>query len=252
MAKQSLGIIGAGAFGAFMAKHLAPHFALSLYDATPGKAARAAKKLGAKSGDLKQIASCDIVVIAVPVQKIESVLKQISGMLKPGALVLDVASVKLKPILQMKTILPKHVDILGTHPLFGPQTGKHGIKGLNIVLCDVRGSSGKKGRAACVATFLRRKLGLAVHQATPEAHDRELAYVQGLTHMLMKVVVALDLPRFRFTTKTYDYLQQMVEMIRYDSDELFRAIARENPFSGEAKKRFFAAARQLEKNLGRH
>jgi len=247
MAQPSLGIIGSGAFGAFMAKHLVPHFALSLYDTSPGKAARLAKKLGAKSLDLRQLALSDIVVIAVPVQKIEGVLKQLAPMLKPGTLVLDVASVKLKPIRQMKRILPQSVDILGTHPLFGPQTGKNGIKGLNIVLCDVRGK-----RAACVGLFLRKKLGLTVHQATPEVHDRELAYVQGLTHMLMKVVVALDLPRFRFTTKTYDYLQQMIEMIRYDSDELFRAIARENPFSGEAKKRFFAAARQLEKNLGRH
>ena len=79
----------------------------------------------------------------------------------------------------------------------------------------------------------------------------ELAYVQGLTHLLVKVIVALDLPKFRFTTKTYEYLEQMVESLRNDSDELFRAIERENPFSSEAKKAFFTAARNLEDKLTR-
>ena len=67
-----------------------------------------------------------------------------------------------------------------------------------------------------------------------------MAYVQGLTHLLAKVVVALDLPKFRFTTRTYEYMDQMVETVRYDSDELFRAIERENPFTKKAKQRNFS------------
>jgi hypothetical protein len=51
------------------------------------------------------------------------------------------------------------------------------------------------------------------------------------------------------TTKTYGYMQQMIEMVRYDSDDLFCAIERENPFTTEAKQRFFAAASQLEDRL---
>lgn len=244
--KQTLGIIGVGAFGAFMAKHLAPHFDLILFDANK-TAKKTAEKFGTFTKDLRKIASCDIVVISVPVQKMETVLKDIAPLVKPGALVLDVGSVKIKPTQLMKKILPEHVDIIGTHPLFGPQTGKHGIKGLNIVVANIRGK-----RAACVSAFLKKKLKLTVHMATPQEHDKELAYVQGLTHLLMKVVVSLDLPKFRFTTKTYEYLEQMVEMIRYDSDELFRAIERENPFSKEAKKKFFAAARKLEEKLMRN
>ena len=84
---------------------------------------------------------------------------------------------------------------------------------------------------------------------TPEEHDREAAYVQGLTHMLAKIVVALDLPSMRFPTRTYELMQQMVEMVRHDSDELFCAIERENPFAAEAKRAFFAAARKLEEKL---
>jgi prephenate dehydrogenase len=99
--------------------------------------------------------------------------------------------------------------------------------------------------------FCAEKLGLRVSEATPEEHDREAAYVQGLTHMLAKIVLSLNLPEMRFPTYTYGLMRQMVEMVRYDSDELFRAIERENPFSEEAKRAFFAAAKELEDKMSK-
>lgn len=244
--KKTLGIIGAGAFGSLMAKHLAPHFDLVICDRETKKAAALARKCRARAGSLREAAGCGIVVLAVPVQQFGEVLPQIARRVQPGALVIDVASIKLKPAKLMKKTLPKSVDIVGTHPLFGPQSGKNGIRNLNIAVCDVRGN-----RAACVRRFCRNKLGLRVFAVTPDAHDRELAYVQGLTHLIAKVVVALDLPRFKLTTRTYNYMDQMVEMVRYDSDELFRAIERENPYTELAKRAFFKAARALEKRLRR-
>lgn len=243
MNKKSLGIIGVGAFGAFMARHLAPHFDLVLHD-TAHDVSTLAQECHATACDLRNAATCDIVVLAVPVQKLEQVLRDIAPLVKPGTLVCDVGSVKVKPTEAMLKILPDHVDIVGTHPLFGPQSGKNGITGFNVAVCNVRGE-----RAGCVVDFLADVLNLNVHLATPEEHDKELAYVQGLTHLIAKVIVALDLPKFKFTTKTYEYMEQMVEMVRYDSDDLFKAIERENPFSAEAKHAFFTAARRLEDRL---
>ena len=240
--KQTLGIIGVGAFGAFMLPHLKPHYDISITDAVDVSAIAQAN--GVKSASLAEVAACDVVVLAVPVQKMEPVLAAIAPHVKQGALVIDVASVKIKPTELMMQILPAHAAIVGTHPLFGPQSGKNGIDGLNMAVCNVRGD-----RAAGVASFLRDQLKLNVVETTPEDHDRQLAYVQGLTHLLAKVIVSLDLPEFQLTTKTYDLLQQLIGHVRYDSDELFKAIERENPFTAEAKKVFFAAARQLEEKL---
>jgi len=245
MRKDSLGLIGVGSFGAFAAQHLAKHFEIVLHDPF-ADVSKLAKKIKAHTGNLKAAASCDIVMLAVPVQKMRAVLAEIAPHLKRNALVIDVASVKIKPCAAMKELLPKNVSIVGTHPLFGPQSGKAGIKGLNIAVCEVRG-----GQGPCVARFCVAKLGLRVTQVTPEEHDREAAYVQGLTHMLAKIVLSLNLPEMRFPTYTYELMQQMVEMVRYDSDELFRAIERENPFSKEAKKAFFTAAKQLEAKMSR-
>ncbi len=243
MDKKSLGLIGVGSFGAFMARHLAPYFEFVLNDESADVLALA-RELGATPGDLRAAASCDIVVLAVPVQRLRPVLGEIAPMLKPDALVIDVCSVKTKPVEAMLEILPPAVSIVGTHPLFGPQSGKNGIAGLNIAICEVRG-----GKGPCVAKFCAEKLGLRTFEVTPEEHDREAAYVQGLTHMLAKIIVALDLPPMRFPTRTYELMMQMVDMVRHDSDELFRAIERENPFSEEAKLAFFSAANDLEDTL---
>jgi prephenate dehydrogenase len=243
MTKQSFGIIGVGAFGSLAAQHLAPHFDLVLHDVARD-VSKLATSLGAQSSDLARAASCDIVMLAVPVQKLKNVLSAISSLLKKDALVIDVCSVKIKPVATMLENLPAPIAIVGTHPLFGPQSSKNGIAGLNIAICEVRG-----GRSGEVAHFCSNSLKLRVSEVTPEEHDREAAYVQGLTHMLAKIVVSLDLPDMRFPTRTYELMQQMVEMVRYDSDELFRAIERENPFADEAKKSFFAAARRLEEKL---
>ena len=225
-----------------MLPHLAPHYDVTVHDAAD--VAALAKKYNVAVGDLARIAACDIIILAVPVQKMEPVLAELASKLKPDALVIDVASVKIKPTELMKKILPPSVSIVGTHPLFGPQSGKNGIAGLNVAVCEVRG-----GRAAGVSAFLRDQLKLNVFEVAAEDHDRQLAYVQGLTHLLAKVIVALDLPEFQLTTKTYDLMQQMIGMVRHDSDELFKAIERENPFTAEAKKAFFAAARNLEEKL---
>ena len=43
----------------------------------------------------------------------------------------------------------------------------------------------------------------------------------------------------------------MVEMIRYDSEELFNAIQRDNPYVDGTKQKFFAAVRALEERLAK-
>lgn len=245
MKKKSLGVIGVGAFGAFMAHHLAPFFTLHLHDPNRNLV-DLARQLSAEAATLPQAAACPIVVLAVPVQSLADVIRQIIPHLQSHTLVLDVLSVKSEPTALLEKLLPKNIEIIGTHPLFGPQSGKNGIEGLNIAVCPIRTQ-----KTDMVCQFLKSDLKLNVFEISPEEHDRQMAYVQGLTHLIAKVVVSLDLPNFQLTTKTFDYMLKMVEMVRYDSDELFRAIEKGNPFSGEAKNAFFAAARALEEKLSR-
>jgi prephenate dehydrogenase len=241
----TLGLIGCGAFGGFMLRHVTPYFRVLVHDPFRDLAeVRATYNL--EVVDLAAAAAADIVVPAVPVQRLDALTREIAPHLRPGALVVDVCSVKLKPTEILERNIPPAVEIVATHPLFGPQSGRNGIAGLNVAVCHVRGK-----RTACVSRFLRERLQLSVIETTPERHDRELAYVQGLTHLIARIMVDIELKDIRQTTRTFELLMQSVEIVRYDSEELFLAIEGLNPFVGQAKDRFFEAARRLEARLGK-
>ncbi len=237
-ARPSLGIIGFGAFGRLMARHLRAHLDLYAYD--PAAAAGTAME-GVTVADLATAGGCDVVVLATPVGQCESVIAALNPHLKAGTLVLDVGSVKVVPAEIMLRCLPPDVDIIATHPLFGPQSARDGLAGLKIALCPLRG-----GRGLRVAAFLRRALGLTVIMTTPEAHDREAAMVQGLTHLIAKVLVRMEPLPSRMTTRSFDLLLRAIDMVRYDAPEVFEAIERANPYAASVRRRFFDLAAALD------
>jgi len=239
--RPSLGIIGYGAFGRLMARHLGPHFQLCAHDpALPS--GHCADEVVLDS--LAAVAGCPIVVLAVPVSRLADTVRVIGPHLQPGALVLDVGSVKVVPADIMLRELPAHIRIVATHPLFVPQSARNGIAGLKIAVCPVRGMDGPR-----VGAFLRRSLGLRVIMTTPNAHDREAAMVQGLMHLIAKVLVQMEPLPARMTTRSFDLLMQGVAMVRYDAPEVFQAIEKANPYAREARRRFFDLAAALDAEL---
>lgn len=241
--KKTLSIIGVGAFGEFMLRHVVPYFDTHVHDPHRDLADVTAT-YNVEACDLDRAARCDIVVIATPVRAMDGVVRQIKDTLRQGQLVIDVASVKTLPTGIMKDNLADDIEIVSLHPLFGPQSGKHGIRGLNIALMDIRGQSGRD-----VEIFLRRKLGLRVVICTPEEHDRQMAYVQGLTHMVARVFQMMEIPEITQETKTFSLLRQAVDIVKNDSDALFRAIQTDNPYVERTKEKFFTCVKQLEIDL---
>ncbi len=238
-----IGIIGFGAFGQLVARHLRPYFQLCAYDSAPGLQAIAACH-GVALTSLEEAARCPVVVIATPVARLPEIVDAIAPHIQPGSLVLDVGSVKLGPADIMKRGLPEHAEIVATHPLFGPQSARHGIAGLKIAVCPIRGR-----RCFRLAAFLRHQLRLNVIMTTPEDHDREAATVQGLTHLIAKVLVQMEpLPK-RMTTKSFDLLLEAVNMVRHDAPEVFDAIESANPYAPGVRRRFFELASALNAEL---
>jgi prephenate dehydrogenase len=242
--RPSIGIIGVGAFGEFCIPHLCRSLRVKLYDPV--------RDLGplcdrheVEAVNLDEAARQDIILLALPFRHFRSVAQEIAPHLRPGSLVVDVCSIKTKPLLILEEELPPTVDIIGMHPLFGPQSGRDGIKGLRIVLCPVRG-----GRGPIVERFLRRELELEVIRMTAEQHDRQMAYVQGLTHLIARIVVAMDVPPLEHTTTTFSHLDRMVGMVRHDSDELFRTIIEDNPFVDDVMRSFVKATKDVLQPFG--
>lgn len=241
--KTSLGVIGFGAFGRLVARHAAPHFGVFVHDIAPD-AAEAAAGFGVVTATMQRAAACDIVVIATPVSTFAEILSCVAAHCRPGALVMDVGSVKIGPSALMRQMLPATVGIVATHPLFGPQSAADGLAGLKIALCPIRDESHRR-----LAAFLRRRFGLQVIVTTPEDHDREAATVQGLTHLIARVLTSMEPLPTRMTTRSFDLLVEAISMVRHDAPEVFEAIEKSNPYSGAVRRRFFELAHRLDAEL---
>lgn len=217
--RPTIGIFGLGAFGRLLATRLAPFAPILGHD----PCADAPEHV--TPAPPEDVAACDIVILAVPVQRLAACLHQIAPHLRPGALVIDVASVKVEPLGLMTQILPAHVQILGSHPMFGPQSVDQ--PGLTCVLCPVRGNDWHR-----VAAFLRWS-GLRVVITSAETHDREAAVSQGLTHLLARAFLGRDRPAI--TTRSFDAMLAAFEMVAQDTPDLFEAITARNTHVVDAR-----------------
>lgn len=235
---KQLAIIGFGAFGRLAAAQLAGRFTIVVHD--PHVASADISAVGCTPLSLDDAASAsDIILVAVPVQQMQAALARIGGLVRPGATVIDVASVKMLPSQWLATHIPETVHIVATHPLFGPQSVARGLEGRQLVICPIRGDRHHKVAA------LGESLGLRVRITSAEEHDREMAYVQALTHLIGRSLAQMQIPDEKLKTQTYQHLIDLTGLIGNDSFELFTAIQTMNPFAPDVVEDFVARASAL-------
>jgi prephenate dehydrogenase len=239
---RELGIIGFGNFTQFATPFIRPHCEITVYDKFPDE--EAIERLGVKQGTLQEVVSKEIILLAVPVQFLEEVLIEIKDIVNPSSVVMDVSSVKVKPLKLMVQYLPGTCQVIGLHPLFGPQSGKYGIEGLNIVVCPVRTTEEDN-----LIRYFSRTLKLNVLERTPEIHDRQMAYVQALTHFIGRAVNEMDIPDVEQKTPAYQYLLNIKRNLGQDSMDLFLTIEKENPFAKGVRAQFLKELNKLNRLL---
>ena len=238
---KRLGIIGFGSFGQFAAQHLADHFEVVVADLVD-RADRAGE-LGIGWSSLEEAAGCPYVVFAVPVQSLADAIRAAGPHLQPEALILDVGSVKIEPVRQMVELLPEAVEIIGTHPMFGPQSAADGLDGHRIVMCPVRTT-----RAEQVQAFFE-KLGLEVIVCDAETHDRDIAQTQALAQFVGRALAALDRSESAVRTPGYNHLRNVAETVGEDSWELFTAIQNINPYARDMRSSLMRHMEELQERL---
>ena len=248
---KTLAIIGFGRFGQLMAGVLREHFDVCAYN--PRDKSRIAGKLGIHyESSLEKAASRDIVVLSMPISALEDILRRIALYLREGALVLDVCSVKQAPVELMGRLLPEYVDVIGTHPLFGPDSSKvcdgggYDVSGRKIAVCPVRI---KKGDVDRVCKYLR-KLGLVTYVVTPEEHDRQMAVAQGLAHYIALGLMKMGVGKQELTTPNFDALLGIVSRLESDTDVLLHDIQVMNPYAENQREKFRKMLDEIEKDIG--
>ena len=245
MKKYQVGIIGYGDFTKVVLEWLEPFadIVVSSRSRSEGDAGH-----GARFTPLAQVLSQPIIVPSFPAQFFRDFFKANKRLINPEALVIDVCSVKVKPLAALEELLPKTCSIIGTHPLFGPASINRngGIKGLRCVVSDVRSSS---HQLETLLQLLSEELKIHVLERTPEEHDKEMAYVMGLSHYIARVMDNMDIPKSELSTMAYDHLYDMKMVQAKDTWDLFESIMHENPYAPDVNKKFKQAQKELDAQI---
>lgn len=196
----------------------------------------------------EQALSQAVIIPSIPAQLLEPYFVKYKKFINPHALVIDVCSVKVKPIQTLKKVLPTTTSILATHPMFGPASANESLKGHKIMLYPVRIETKTYER---IKVLLAKRLGLRIIECTLERHDKMMAYVQGLSHYIGRVMERMNIPDTELTTRAYEDLVDMKLVQGSDSWELFHSIMHENPYSKKVNQDFKRACLELDRELKR-
>ncbi|MCH2135622.1 MAG: bifunctional chorismate mutase/prephenate dehydrogenase [Phycisphaerales bacterium] len=174
-------------------------------------------------------AEADVVLVAVPIDVTETVIKQVAPAMGPDALLTDITSVKAGPTSAMM----EHFSgsVIGTHPLFGPSVRSLQNQRLAFVPArDVDGHWTKWLRT----TY--QSLGLTLLDTQADTHDRIMSVVQVLTHhateVMGRAMLRLGVPveeTLRFTSPVYRMELLMTARHFAQDADLYRAIEAGNP-----------------------
>ena len=241
---KKIGLVGFGRFGKLIIRHLSSDFEFYIYDKKNKK--KEIRKNNATPATFNEACRQDIVILAVPISDMENTLKNIKNLLKKNSILIDVCSVKEYPVKLMKSILPKHVQILATHPMFGPDTAADTLDGRKIVLCKVRIQNKIYSQ---IKRFLESRQ-LNVIETTPEKHDEEIAKSLVLTHFIGRSLMAMGISNLSIDTQGYKKLMEVLETVKHDTLQLFEDMNKHNRFSNNVRENFIKSAIKLNKKLG--
>lgn len=171
----------------------------------------------------------DLVIVAVPIDITVDVVKKVAPLVRPGACIMDVTSIKRAPLEAMLEHAPDGVDVVGTHPMFGP----HGVDfdRQKVVLCRGRGDAAFARVKKLYETF-----GAETIEATAEEHDAQMALIQVLVHEKTMVLGSVlerlkaDLGRsLAFASPIYRTELAMIGRMFSQRAELYADILTVNP-----------------------
>ena len=161
--------------------------------------------------------TCQVVMVAVPLQDTVQVVQTIGPLVQSEGLLMDIASLKSGVVRTMLEVCS--AAVIGTHPLFGP--GEPNITSQTVVVCPGRGQWWQDWLTGVFVDG-----GARVEVVSPEIHDYYMAVIQGLTHFTTLALgltidsMDLDLKNLqRFATPAFHRrLNEISHLLSQDAD----------------------------------
>ncbi len=191
-------------------------------------------------------AGCQVLMLAVPARAVEEVMAQVGPWTRPDGLVMDITSLKAVPLASM--LAHARGEVVGCHPLFGP--GARSARGQAVFVCPGRGERWLRW----VEEFWGRE-GARVARIEPERHDRLMARVQSLRHLLLYGLGGA-LKDLGFTAEDLDlagpWFQGLMDILKHQARQpagLYAELALGNPHAPAALAALLANLDKLAQRL---
>lgn len=235
---NSVGIVGHGHFGAFVAElilRFQPDIDVRIFS-------RREVPDGKKFFSLEETAAADAVVLCGAINEYEAQLLSVLPHLSPESVLVDVATVKKYPT----SIFHKHASgrrWFSCHPMFGPESYKKtngDVNGYRVVVTDY---TLVNDDFQIVKIFLEN-IGLVVIEMSSDQHDKLLAETLFLTHYIGQTISTAGFSRTTIDTVSFNSLMNAVESVVQDK-KLFQDVYRFNPYCKEVAKRYHAAQEKV-------
>ena len=222
----TVGVIGYGRFGklwATLLSHMPAIQSVLVYD--PYISISLESNSNMQDISIEKIIDAHIIFFCVPISKILQSIKSTAPYIHRDAIVCDTCSVKEVPLRYLENTLPATQQIVGLHPLFGPDSFKRTDIAVKtetdnfdtVIVCN----QGTEDPHYQVILQLFQSINLSVKEMTAQVHDEHILYTQCLTHFLGRALGTLGLSYSLMGTKGYNSLLEIIEQTCNDSYELF-------------------------------
>ena len=209
------------------------------------KLLEAKQQLGVEvASNMEAVRSADVVLLSVPIDNFEEVVKQICPYTHSGQVIIDITSIKVFPVETMHKYI-KNGLVLGAHPVFGP--GAKSIVNQNFVLTPTNDE--EANLSSKVRQYLEAR-GAKVAVMTPDEHDKMMAVVLGLSHFIA-IVAADTLASFDKVKQmeatggiTYKVLVTLVESVISEDPELYASLQMSLPSVTEVEELFLRSSKK--------
>lgn len=171
---------GAGAMGRWFSLFFSRYGEVTICDPRVD-AESVAKELGVKYEDDMHhaLSGSDVVLISVPIEHAEDMIRKAGEMMKPGSLLMDITSVKrgVVEVMDRVSVKKRNVEMISAHPMFGP--GTPDLKNKLVILIPV-----STDHWLPVIRKIFEDEGAMIEILSAEEHDKIMAVTQGLIHFI--------------------------------------------------------------------
>lgn len=163
----------------------------------PGRLERAVE-LGALDSwttDVQEgVSRADLVYVSTPVGMVVDFVKQAAAAVKPGCVITDAGSTKSEICAGAEKAVPEGVHFVGAHPMAGSETAgvEHADPDLFVGAAYVLTPTEKTDAGAlALVRSLAEGIGSRIVVIDPAGHDRCVAVISHLPHLMAAALVAL-------------------------------------------------------------